>query len=115
MLENNPYSNEVSETMSLSSVQSMVTSSVFSKQNYYKKIYYHTCIANTAINIKYPNKNRYRTFKRILSIIQYLKDFELPIEFNVNYIGQYISKLYQLPYDTSIRFDIEELIIRIID
>ena len=48
-------------------------------------------------------------------MLKYIADNDLSIEFNVNYIGQYLAKTYECSFNYPERFDIEEMVIRIID
>lgn len=78
-----------------------------SKINYPKKLYTFACILNRAIQIKYPSLFYHPTFPRVQVLFDYLIKQGVTIEFSINHIGQYISKLYQYPFNSAERVDVD--------
>ena len=104
MLQKNPYT-DLSENLSGSYVN--LGTSMTSKINYPKKLYTYACILNRAIKTKYPSLFYHPTFPRVQVLLDYLIKQGVTIEFSINHIGQYISKLYQYSFNSAERVDVD--------
>lgn len=86
------------------------------KERTLKKKLWNLCVlADAAVSIKYPHVQAYNTLDSVYSVLQFICEHNVPVDFNVGTIADYVALQYRTLLDISSQLDVQEVVTRIVE
>ena len=80
-----------------------------------KKIWNFCAISDTAVTLKYPQLKLHKNIDKIINLLKYINEYSIPLEFNVNSMGEYLGYVYSSQLDYRSQLDVRDVVSRVID